>query len=226
MFYQPRERVQHMKVQLLELKAEYKRDPSSLQLKSTAEYASEYGVSTTTFRAALKTAWSPETPPKLPSVSQSKIRSQQLRATPADLGTDSERIFLLLDKFSAHCSEEVLKTAAELNIELIFIPAGLTNELQPLDVGINSVLKSKHSAMYRRNLLHNRGQKYKPEHALRDMIRLSHLLDPSVILKSWSKVLVAAKNRSLELQQQTARAIATTQEIPAHREDVCDFVDS
>jgi len=56
---------------------------------------------------------------------------------------DSKPSVLLLDSFSAHWEPEVKQLAEENSITLIAVPVGLTSKFQPLDVGINSIIKAK-----------------------------------------------------------------------------------
>ena len=51
-------------------------------------------------------------------------------------------IHLIIDSYSSHTSQKVKNKAAELNIQLYFIPSGLTDILQPLDLSIFAPLKS------------------------------------------------------------------------------------
>jgi hypothetical protein len=53
-----------------------------------------------------------------------------------------ERTLLILDVFSVHKTELSLNRLAELNTDVLFIPAGLTFYLQPCDVLLNKSLKS------------------------------------------------------------------------------------
>ena len=50
---------------------------------------------------------------------------------------------LILDWLSAHRTPEILKKAAQLNIQLIFVPVNGTSYYQPLDRHIFGVLKAK-----------------------------------------------------------------------------------
>ncbi len=50
---------------------------------------------------------------------------------------------LLLDQFTIHTSEFIAEEAKKRNIELIFVPKGLTSKYQPLDILINGILKQK-----------------------------------------------------------------------------------
>jgi hypothetical protein len=116
-----------------------------------------------------------------------------------DLDAASERIYLVLDQFSAHTSEEVIQRARELNIDLIYVPAGLTSELQPLDVGVNAVIKAKQSATYRRHQRNNNTRPYKADEALKDLTEITMSMNPDVVQKTWKKVVEAARKRVLEL---------------------------
>lgn len=49
---------------------------------------------------------------------------------------------MILDQFTGHTGEDIEKKASELNIQLIYVPIGLTSELQPLDIKINRVIKN------------------------------------------------------------------------------------
>jgi hypothetical protein len=60
----------------------------------------------------------------------------------------NERLILVWDVFAAHRDEEVKKLAEDLNIELIYIPPGTTDKLQPLDRRIFGSLKRRARARY------------------------------------------------------------------------------
>lgn len=51
-------------------------------------------------------------------------------------------IHLIIDSYSSHTSQKVRNKAEELNIRLYFIPSGMTDILQPLDLSIFAPLKS------------------------------------------------------------------------------------
>lgn len=52
-----------------------------------------------------------------------------------------ERICLILDSFSVHRQESIRTTFSNHGIHVIYIPGGMTGDLQPLDVGINAPFK-------------------------------------------------------------------------------------
>lgn len=47
----------------------------------------------------------------------------------------------IFDVFTAHCCSSVRTKLQTHNIHQVFIPAGCTGELQPLDVGVNQEFK-------------------------------------------------------------------------------------
>ena len=52
------------------------------------------------------------------------------------------RSLLILDQFSVHRSDKVKKELSKLNTDVLFIPAGMTARLQPLDIYVNKPLKA------------------------------------------------------------------------------------
>lgn len=56
---------------------------------------------------------------------------------------NNEKCALILDVFPAHRTQAVKDLAKELNIELLFVPAGATDRFQPLDRHIYGGLKSR-----------------------------------------------------------------------------------
>ena len=60
-----------------------------------------------------------------------------------NLSASWKTIHLLLDVYAAHQTDNVKKATKEHNIELHYIPAGCTADLQPLDIKVFSALKAK-----------------------------------------------------------------------------------
>jgi hypothetical protein len=67
-----------------------------------------------------------------------------LRSTMEEQGLLSprDRILLVIDLYASHRQQALLEKAAENKIDILFIPAGMTGELQPLDAEIFGQLKS------------------------------------------------------------------------------------
>ena len=92
---------------------------------------------------------------------------------------DEHTIHLLLDVFKVHISDEVKETAQGLNIKLYLIPAGMTDELQPLDKKIFGPMK-----MFARELFRRRYEQDKHRgkiEACEDMVWAWEKLSPETI---------------------------------------------
>jgi hypothetical protein len=64
-------------------------------------------------------------------------------------------ICCIMDPFSAHGTDQVLSTAAELMIEIIWVPEGAMRLYLPLDRRVFGALKSKGRAKWRCFYAHN-----------------------------------------------------------------------
>ena len=56
--------------------------------------------------------------------------------------SNGNKSLLILDNYSIHTNDLIIKRAKSLNIQLLFVPPGRTSLNQPLDVSINGALKS------------------------------------------------------------------------------------
>jgi hypothetical protein len=79
---------------------------------------------------------------------------EYLRLLRAHAPTD-RTIYLLLDMHSSHRTQAVKDLAASLNIDLHFVPVGLTDALQPLDRAIFGALKSHARHLFRCQVCNN-----------------------------------------------------------------------
>jgi hypothetical protein len=59
-------------------------------------------------------------------------------------------LIVILDAYAAHRSREVREIAETWEIQLVFIPPGCTNRLQPLDRRVFGVLKSHARQLWRK----------------------------------------------------------------------------
>lgn len=93
---------------------------------------------------------------------------------------------LILDCFSVHRALATRQIAANLNIKLWFIPAGHTDELQPLDRAVFGAIKS----VFRRKFESLRrdfpDQSVTKSHAIQLLIEIWDNLSPDSISKGWS----------------------------------------
>jgi hypothetical protein len=80
---------------------------------------------------------------------------EELRATHCPDGG----LVVILDTYSAHRTDAVKSTAAQLGIRLEFIPPGCTDLLEPLDRRIFGVLKSDGRQHWREHSTQTGGRK-------------------------------------------------------------------
>ncbi|KAH0800446.1 DDE superfamily endonuclease containing protein [Histomonas meleagridis] len=84
---------------------------------------------------------------------------------------DNDKIHLIIDHYKSHETEKIKDLANRLNIDLIFIPAGLTDCLQPLDRLVFGCLKSTARRLYKKTYQENPNTVFNKEMAIK------HLLD-------------------------------------------------
>ena len=99
---------------------------------------------------------------------------------------DDDPIWLVLDCSSAHRDPQTKTLARSLNINLIFIPAGFTDELQPLDRAIFGVLKSHLRRLWRERFTDNPEAKFTKRVAVELLIPAWERISPELIAKSWA----------------------------------------
>ena len=57
-------------------------------------------------------------------------------------GLSSDHLILVIfDQFKGQCTEVVLKTLKDNNIDALLVPANCTNRLLPLDISVNKAVK-------------------------------------------------------------------------------------
>ena len=104
---------------------------------------------------------------------------------PADEGQESRRLHLLLDLYAAHKMDEVKAYAESKNIELHFIPPGLTDEFQPLDGRVFGCLKASGKTAFKKLYRQNPGQKFNTKSAVECLMKAWHHLSDDVIEEAW-----------------------------------------
>jgi hypothetical protein len=98
---------------------------------------------------------------------------------------DDEEIILVCDLHASHRSEDVKSLAAALKIRLVYIPAGATDELQPLDKVVFGALKSEARRIFRQRVADNLGLKRSKRDAVADMITAWDWLSDEAIRAAW-----------------------------------------
>lgn len=98
---------------------------------------------------------------------------------------DTNTVHILLDVFKAHVSDDVKQLASELNIKLYLIPAGMTDELQPLDKKIFGPMKTFARKLFRLRCKDNPNLKRTKKDACQDMVRAWERLHEELIIDSF-----------------------------------------
>jgi hypothetical protein len=95
-------------------------------------------------------------------------------------------LVLVLDTYSAHRAEAVRAAAAIWNIELLFIPPGCTDRLQPLDRKVFGVLKGYARQLWRQQYHVSHGGKTTRAKMASNLIEAWDRFAPHVIESAWS----------------------------------------
>jgi hypothetical protein len=82
-------------------------------------------------------------------------------------------------------TNDVKQLAAELNIELLDIPSGATDKLQPLDRMVFGALKSEAWRLFRRHAPRNPKLKRHKQDAVREMIEAWEGLSDATLNAAW-----------------------------------------
>lgn len=81
-----------------------------------------------------------------------KILRPYLASVRSSLGRPNQKALLILDVFAVHRCDVVKEMFASMNCELVYVPAGCTGDLQPLDLAVKEdykkCLKSHFSEYY------------------------------------------------------------------------------
>jgi len=101
--------------------------------------------------------------------------------------TKGKKSVILLDEFPSHTSEFSVKEAKKRNIELIYVPKGLTYKYQPLDVLINGILKQKAKYLWRQEVTKNPDIKITNSDAVNHFLEAKNDITSEMIIKSFDK---------------------------------------
>jgi hypothetical protein len=101
--------------------------------------------------------------------------------------TNGRKSCLLLDQFPSHTDEYIKEYATEKNIELIYVPIGLTYKYQPLDVMINGILKKKAKTLWRQEIIKNPELKITNADAVKHFLIAKNDITTKIIKKSFKK---------------------------------------
>jgi hypothetical protein len=102
---------------------------------------------------------------------------------------ERDKILLIIDLYASHRQPELIRKAAEQNIELLFIPAGMTAELQPLDAKIFGQLKSVGAANWTDEYIFDPTKKFTKETASINLQESWNEVTRENVRASWERVL-------------------------------------
>jgi hypothetical protein len=105
-----------------------------------------------------------------------------------DLGK-RDKVLLIIDLYASHRQPELIRKAAEQHIELLFIPAGMTAELQPLDAKIFGQLKSVGAANWTDEYIFDPTKKFTKETASINLQKSWNEVTRANVRASWERVL-------------------------------------
>ena len=99
--------------------------------------------------------------------------------------TKNEQSLLLMDQYGSHKTQKVLDYAKSKNINILFIPVGLTAKYQPLDVSINGILKIKAIKLYSEFIALNPDKKYTHERCINNFLQIKKEINKGTIIKAF-----------------------------------------
>ena len=99
---------------------------------------------------------------------------------------DDDEIYLLLDIYKSHLTDQVRDMANALNIVLHFIPAGMTDLYQPLDRSVFGPFKAFSRRLFRQHNILGEPISITKSQACQDIIRAWEAVSYSSIGKAWS----------------------------------------
>lgn len=103
--------------------------------------------------------------------------------------TKGEKCVLLLDQFPCHKSDFTREEALARNIELLFIPIGLTYKHQPLDVSINGILKQKIKSSWIKEIVEDSNKKITYKDAIKHFLSALKTITSYTIINSFDKAI-------------------------------------
>jgi hypothetical protein len=111
-------------------------------------------------------------------------RKGKLRHLRVYSGTD-QTIILIRDLHASHRAASIKKLAAELNIEIHYIPAGATDLLQPLNRLVFGILKSQARRLFRARVSEDPFHRRTKNEACEDMMTAWDQISAEALQASW-----------------------------------------
>ena len=95
---------------------------------------------------------------------------------------------LIWDVYAAHRSQVIKDKANELNIELLYIPAGATSLYQPLDIRIFGELKSRARQKFEHLAFRKKNREITYEESIKILLESWEAISQESILSSWELI--------------------------------------
>jgi len=99
--------------------------------------------------------------------------------------TKGKPAVLILDKYAVHTDDLIQQSALQLNIQLIYVPAGKTATNQPLDVNINGPLKSLGKHFINKIITKDPFEKYTLENSINALIDSKNKISKKTIIDAF-----------------------------------------
>lgn len=99
---------------------------------------------------------------------------------------DDDKLYLIVDCYKVHTSSQSDEIAKALNIELMFIPPGMTDKYQPCDRTIFGCLKASTKSQISKIMFDDPGTKIGMKMAVQVFIWSWEHLNPDIICDAWS----------------------------------------
>jgi hypothetical protein len=107
-------------------------------------------------------------------------------AVASKLVRDGEAIWLVLDCYSIHRQPAMRQYAEDLGIHLLFIPRGLTDDLQPLDRYVFRAMKGLCRRLYRMHCESAGSDEMTQQVATAFLLRAWKQVSPQTLGDAWS----------------------------------------
>lgn len=102
---------------------------------------------------------------------------------------NGKQSYLILDQYPVHTDEKIKEVAKELLINLIYVPAGKTAQLQPLDISINGPIKALSLGIIKEEYLGDPFKKLNLKTAVNALIEAKSKIKNETVINSFKKLL-------------------------------------
>ena len=101
--------------------------------------------------------------------------------------TANETIHLIIDVYKTHKHEKIRQLAQQLNIQLYYIPAGYTDEYQPLDIRVFGALKGMARGIWYSTYALKPGMEITKRKAIKTLLNCWNQLSDDIIDSAWER---------------------------------------